>query len=223
MSLVTTTAPDFQLAAADLPRLQADPGSCLQLLVLAARRGQLVAVDLDSGALIRAWCPAVSSARLRPYDLVEATVAADNDAVPDPVEPEALVLDDEPEPFGRLEGRRAERLLRPLLHPDDAPLLGSHAPAIPFWERRDDHPSIALVEPQGPVVLRREPGYLGCRFTWQGKVRQLPCLDERRAAEMDRAGQISAPGPKRARLVVALTPPIDGRCHKVVEVVLPRP
>jgi hypothetical protein len=25
------------------------------------------------------------------------------------------------------------------------------------------------------------------------------------------------------RLVVALTPPIDGRCHKVVAAVLPRP
>jgi hypothetical protein len=28
---------------------------------------------------------------------------------------------------------------------------------------------------------------------------------------------------KGARLVVAFTPPINGRCHKVVEAVLPRP
>ena len=28
---------------------------------------------------------------------------------------------------------------------------------------------------------------------------------------------------KGDRLLVALTPPIEGRCHKVVEAVLPRP
>ena len=109
------------------------------------------------------------------------------------------------------------------MHPDDTPLLGSHTPAVPFWERRSDHPSVALVQPDGPVVLRREPTYLACRFAWQGTVRELPCLDRRSASDMDRQGRRQRLEPKRTRLVVALTPPIDGHCHKVVEAVLPRP
>jgi hypothetical protein len=40
---------------------------------------------------------------------------------------------------------------------------------------------------------------------------------------MDRSGRTRMGAGKDDRLLVALTPPIDGRCHKVVEAVLPRP
>ncbi|MHB8504467.1 MAG: hypothetical protein ACYDEN_01910, partial [Acidimicrobiales bacterium] len=113
--------------------------------------------------------------------------------------------------------------LRPLLHPADAPLLSSHGPTVPFWERRGDHPSIALVEPLGPVAVHREASYLACRFEWLGTTRELPCLDRRLAGAMDRSGQRRLVTERRTRLLVALTPPIDGHCHKVVEAVLPRP
>jgi hypothetical protein len=224
MSVVTaTTAPDFRLLRTDVPRLSAEPGAALELLVLAADAGHCAGVDLESGVLVRAWSPERPARQLRPYDVVEVTIAADPEAVPDPTEPEALVLEGAPEPVGRIVGRRAEKLLRPLLHPKDAPLLSSHAPAIPFWERCADHPSIALVEPEGPIVLLRQPAYLACRFAWQGKVRDLPCLDRRLAAEMDRTDRRHLVAEKRSRLLVALTPPIDGHCHKVVEAVLRRP
>jgi hypothetical protein len=39
---------------------------------------------------------------------------------------------------------------------------------------------------------------------------------------MDRGGRTRATGSKGDRLVVALTPPVDGHCHKVVEAILPR-
>jgi hypothetical protein len=160
---------------------------------------------------------------LRAYDVVHVTLAKDPEAVPDPSEPEGLKLAGGAERVGRITGRKAEKLLRPLVHPDGEPLLGSHAPALPYWERRPDHPSIGLVEPEGQVVLRREPAYLACRFRWLGAVRELPCLDRRIAGEMDRAGQIGRSAERKTRLVVALTPPIDGHCHKVVSAVLPRP
>lgn len=223
MSIVSTSSTaDFGTLAKDVPRLSAAPGTTLELLVLAADGGQCAGVDLDSGALVRAWCAEQAPRRPRPYDVVSVTLAADVDAVPDPSEPEALVLDRAPEVVGRITGRRAERLLRPLLHPKNRPLLGFHAPAVPFWERTAAHPSITLVEPEGPIVLRREGTFLACRFGWLGTVRELACLDRCVAAEMDASATAQRSGDKGDRLVVALTPPIDGHCHKVVETVLPR-
>ena len=159
--------------------------------------------------------------RLRTYDLAVVTLAGDDEVAPDP-SPEALTLAGPPTPAGRLTGRRAERLLRPLLHPGGAPLLGTRASALPLWARRPDQPSMAVVQPQGPVLLRRSVSYLACRFAWAGTVCELACLDGRLAGEMDRAGQHQRVVDKGTRLVVAFTPPIEGRCHKVVEAVLPR-
>jgi hypothetical protein len=224
MSIVpTVTAPDFRDLGKDVPRLAPVAGATLELLVLSVDRQQCVGVDLSSGALVRAWWDERPDRSLRPYDVVLVTLAHDPEAVPDPSEPEGLALEGSPERVGHITGRRAEKRLRPLVHPDTEPLLGSHAPAIPFWQRRPDHPSIALVEPQGQIVLRREPAYLACRFAWMGAVRELPCLDRRMAGEMDRDGQIGRIADRRTRLLVALTPPIDGHCHKVVSAVLPRP
>ena len=219
----TSTAPDFHPVVKDLPRVAVAPGATLELLVLAADGHHCAGVDLASGALVRAWSPAPSAEPLDPYDVVSVTLDVNADAVPDPAEPEALVLESPPTPLRRFRGRKAERLLRPLLHPKGLPLLGISAPAVPFWERRSDHPSIALVEPEGPVSLWRDGTYLGCRFAWQGHERELPCLDRRIATHMDRSRMTRLHAGRGDRLVVSLTPPIDGTCHKVVEAVLPRP
>ncbi len=218
-----STAPDFYPVAKELPRVAVGAGVKLDLLVLAADSRQCAGVDTASGALVRAWYPEPYPHRLQPYDVVSVTLDENLDAVPDPSEPEALAVEGPPKAVSRLTGRRAEKLLRPLLHPQRHPLLGIAASAVPFYERRSDHPSIALVAPEGPISLWRDGRYLACRFPWQGHERELPCLDRRLAAEMDRAGMRHMGGRKGDRLVVALTPPIDGRCHKVVEAVLPRP
>lgn len=224
MTVVTaTTAPDFRTLGRPLPRLRAAPGAALELLVVAADGGQCAGVELGSGALVRAWSPAPCPVTLHPFDVVEVVVSAAADAPADPAEPESLVCTDAPEPVGRITGRRAERFLRPLQHPAGRPLLGFHAPAVPFWERCNDRPSIALVDPEGPCLLRRDGDYLACRFAWQGLVRELACLDRTMAAAMDHAGRTRHRVERGTRLVVALTPPIDGLCHKVVEALLPKP
>jgi hypothetical protein len=223
MLVSTSTAPDFYPVVKDLPRVAATPGATLELLVLSADGNHCAGVDLASGALVRAWSWEGLPQRLRPYDVVTVTLDKDVDEVPDPHEPEALRLAAPPEPVRRLSGRKVERLLRPLLHPKGQALLGVSTSAVPFWERRRDHPSIAVVEPAGTISLWRQKPYLACRFNWLGHERELPCLDRFIAALMDRSGRARMVAQKGDRLLVALTPPIDGRCHKVVDALLPRP
>lgn len=216
------TSADLHPVLKDLPRVRVSTGTTLQLLVVAADEVQCAGVDLESGALVRGWSPVPCEERIVPYDVVEVTLDADIDAVPDPAQPEGLGLTGPPRPVGHMSGRRCERLLRPLLHPKRQPLLGVTASAIPFWERSASHPSIAVVEPDGRVSLSRQGSYLGCRFAWQGHERELPCLDRAVAGLMDRTGRVHMLAGKGDRLVVALTAPIDGRCHKVVQAILAR-
>ena len=220
---MSTTAAEFYPVAKDLPRVQVAAGATLQLLVVAADQYHCAGVDLASGALIRGWAPEPSESRPRPYDVVQVVLEGDVESIPDPAQPEALALIESPRVVDRMTGRRCERLLRPLLHPRNQPLLGISGSAIPFWERRGDHPSIAVVEPEGRVMFRRDGPYLACRFEWQGHQRELPCLDRSVAGHMDRNGRAVMSAGKGDRLVVALTAPIDGRCHKVVETLLRRP
>lgn len=198
------------------------PGAALELLVLAADEQHCAGVDLSTGALVRTWSPAPPEARIRPYDVVHVTCGGDAEIVPDPAQPEAIGLAEAPAVVDRITGRRCERLIRPLLHPQNQPLLGVTATAIPFWQRSADHPSIAVVEPKGRILMVREGAYLGCRFDWQGHERELPCVDRALAGHMDRHGRTRLSAGKGDRLVVALTAPIDGRCHKVVETLLRR-
>jgi len=209
--------------AKERPRVAVSDGSVLELLVLCADERHCAGVELGSGALVRAWSPMAGTGEPRAYDVVEVVVSLDPDALPDPSEPEALGLRQPPRVVGTLKPRRAERLIRPLIHPERTHLLGLVATVVPFWERRADHPSIAVVEPKSPPVFWRQGSYLACRFEWLGLERELPCLDRSLAARMDRAGRTRMVAARGDRLVVALTPPIEGRCHKVVEGLLPRP
>ncbi len=211
-------------AAAAMPRRLDTPGTELDLLVLAVDLDSCVGVDLASGALVRGWSPAPVDADLRPYDVVAVTLDSGHGRLlPDPCEPEAVVLARPPESVGRLTGRRAERYLRRLVHPPKQPLLSIHGPAVPFWERTADHPSIAVVEPQGRTVMGRQGERLMCRFGWRGVRLELPMTDRWVAAALAATGRRVASAAKGDRLLVALTPPIGGHCHKVVAGLLPRP
>lgn len=218
----TSTAPEFYPVLKDLPRVTVAAGTTLQLMVVASDGYHCAGVDLASGALVRAWSTVAADPRPRPFDVVEVVLDGDSDTVPDPAQPEALAVSGAPRVVDRIGGRRCERMLRPLLHPDGQALLGITATAIPFWERRGDHPSIAVVEPRGKVAFHRQGAYLACRFEWQGHQRELPCLDRAVAGHMDRHSRAVLTAGKGDRLVVALTAPIDGRCHKVVETLLRR-
>jgi hypothetical protein len=202
---------------------EVEPGDGIQLIVLAIQGHSCTGVDLRSGALARVWTPVEVDRRLRPYDVVAGTLDADADLVPDPAQPEALAVAGALEPSGRITGKRAERYLRPLLHPRGEKLLGMAGPAVLFWERTAEHPSVALVQPETPTVVVRRRRSMWCRFGWRGLVTELPLIDRWVGAGMARRGQTRMVSGSDARLVVALTPPIDGRCHKVVAALLPRP
>jgi len=191
--------------SAALPQRVTAPGATLELLVLASDGGGCAGVDIASGALVRAVYPERTSGRLAPFDLVVAPLGDLGE--PDPALPEAVELGRLPRLVGHLGARRAERWLRPLLHPQGEPLLGFMGPAVQFWELTGERPSMAVVEPRGGArVVRRPDGALRCRFLWRTLVVDLPL----------RAG----PLPVARRLLVALTPPRQGHCHKVVAALL---
>ena len=202
------------------------PGATLELLVLSADGNHCAGVDLASGALVRAWSPAPSTHRLRPYDVVtrhprrrlrrRARPPPAGGAGPDAV-PRSRC--------GACAGRRVQRMLRPLAAPPGAAaarrVVTSAVPVLGAPPRPPVH--------RGGRARRADQPLAG------GPLSGLPV---RLAGPRTR---IAVPGPVRGhahgplrphrhlvagkgdRLLVALTPPIDGRCHKVVEALLPRP
>ena len=204
-----------------VPRLRDAPGTMLRLLVMSTGPRHCAGIELTSGALVRAWAPTPVDQRLRPYDVVSVMVVDRSELVPDPAEPEGVAIAWPPKLAGRLTGRPARRLIRPLLHPDHEPLLGFLSPALPFWERRADHPSMALVEPRPPLVVSLEADILACHFSWQSRRQVLQCLDPRLAASFERSGRQWALLRPGTLFVVALGPPVAGHCHKVVEAAVP--
>src|SRR5690242_11523025 len=92
-------------------------GARLRLLVVAASEFECSGVDLDTGALVRAWSPEAPEDRIRPFGVVEIVCDGELDMVPDPAQPEALGVSGPPVVVDRMTGRRAERLIRALLHP----------------------------------------------------------------------------------------------------------
>src|SRR5205823_4506075 len=82
-----------------------------------------------------------------------------------------------PRQRGRLAPRRAERWLRPLVHPPRLPLLGFAGNSVPYWTLEGDRPSVALLEPEKLGVAVNGDGSYGCRFLWQDGYHDLPLLD----------------------------------------------
>lgn len=205
-----------------MPRLRDEPGTVLRLLVLATGPRHCVGVDLQSGALARAWSPGPLNPGTAPYDIVKVTLSDDGDLVPDPSEPEAVPLASPPEADGHMSARAARRLVKPLLHPVKGPLLGSHGATVPFWERAADRPSVAVAEPPGGVLVTVDSGQLWCHFRWSRTPHVLACRDPRLETALASRGRRTARFRPGTLAVVALSPPVDGHCYKVVEAVLPR-
>ena len=185
-------------------RRSAEEGVELSLLVLSVSRLGLAAVDLASGAVVRTGAERLEGLDLRPYDVVSVALAADTEPL-DPTQPEAVVLAGPPSTVRRLTSRRADRWLRPLHHPERAHLLGFAGPSIPFWELDGSRPSVALIATRAAIGVG-EDGQLRCRFLWRTLVHDLP-VAVARGVSLPRAAE---------RVVVALTPPVEGHCYKVV-------
>lgn len=186
------------------PRRSGEEGAELSLLVLSVSALGLAAIDLASGAVVRTGAGALGGLQLHPFDVVKARLAAEAEP-PDPTQPEAVALAGPPRPVRRLAPRRADRWLRPLLHPERSHLLGFAGPSIPFWELDGSRPSVAIVETRASVG-RGDDGLLRCRFLWRTLVHDLPVAVARGT---------SLPN-ETSKVVVALTAPLEGHCYKVV-------
>ncbi|MBA3654765.1 MAG: hypothetical protein H0W70_11320 [Actinobacteria bacterium] len=199
-----------------LTRADGALGTQIELLVLAVGGGALAAVDMSTGGLVRASLPA--DTQLAPYDVASACVG--DGLVWDPAQPEAIDLTGPIAVQSRLRGRKAERCVRPLLHPVDEPILGLVSVAAPYWTLCGDRPSLAVVDPGSPLEIIRHGRRLHCFFHWRGNVLDLPIVDRRVSISMAQRGQQNLR--IRRRFVVALTPPHKGNCYKVIAGLLPR-
>ena len=202
-------------------------GAELRMLVLAADRQGCVGVDLESGAFVRASHPTATEPP-QPFDVIAAELAGSLEP-PDAARPEAVELAEAPKRVGHLSPRRAERLLTPLLHPHRLPLLGLAANAVPYWTLTGDRPSLALIDVRSDPRLRWGPWGPECVFVWQGVEHELLFADHRLAGVFESQGIVRpsrgdvarALGYRPRRLLVMLTAPIDGYCHKAVAAMLP--
>jgi hypothetical protein len=181
-------------------------GAELDLLVLAGGPRGCAAVDLATGALVHAHWPH-GGRPLAPFAVVRGHLADEREE-PDPVRPETLALRGSPRPVGNMARRRAERWLRPLLHPRSEHLLGFAGSATPYWTLSGDRPSVALVSPDSAPILVGDR----CRFRWRHVVHTLPVLPT----------ALSSAPPRPRRLLVSLSAPLRGHCYKVVAGLLPR-
>jgi hypothetical protein len=209
-----------------IPRPVAQPGAVLRLLLLAAGSRSSVGVDLGSGAIVRSHHPRMGP--LEPFDVVESTVEAED---PLPERPETVRLVEPLHVVDRLAPRVAERWVRPLLHPRDRWLLGFAAPAKPFWDLNGTEPSVAVVSPLSPPVVRVEASGVFCYFPWHCHLHRVPIDDSRLVARLTAAArhptgaihQRDAFGFDPRRIVLALSAPYSGHCYKVAVGFLPAP
>lgn len=205
----------------------------IRFLVLAGEPGGCVGVDLGSGAFVRAQHPPSGNSAVAPFDVAVASVATLTYPA-DHTRPETVELEQPPARDGHLSPRRANRWLRPLLHPRRAPLLGFAGPAAPYWTLRGDQPSVSLIElaraSRGPLATRDPAGGFRCVFWWRDARIDLPLGDDRLVASLDELGRQRygrtdlhrVLGWRPRRVLVVLTPPSQGYCRKVVAALLPR-
>jgi len=197
------------------------------MLVLAADAGGCLGVDLDSGAFVRARYHG-DAHPLAPFDIASGQIADANHPI-DASRPETVYLDRAPEHIGSLTPRRAERYLEPLHHPRRRSLLGFPGAMVPYWTLNGDQPSLTLVDLPAGAQVRREAHQYECRFIWQSMGYHLPLVDRRLVNRLDGVGWPryssrdleSVLGHRVRRLLVALSPPHEGYCYKVVAAMLP--
>lgn len=200
-----------------------------EFLVLAAGPSGMAAVDIATGALVRASWSGRADATLDPYNVVVAALAPFDQDAAVTYAPESVALAEAPVRIGSMRSRSADRLVRRVVHPPLQPLFGFAGPAAPFWTLSGDRPSLAVIEPEaGPTIERARDG-MRCRFRWRRLDHVLP-LDDRvvgasllhptaRRVRARTLGRMLGWQPRR--LIVALTPPLGGQCYKVVAGILP--
>ena len=135
------------------------------------------AIDLANGGLVEGAIR-FSDGAVAPFDIVSSGVGALPDR--DPSQPEAVELTGPTEVTGRLHGRKAERFVRPLIHPLNAPLLGITGSAVPHLDPVRRPAFARRREPTGLLqVGASDRRRLHCFFPWRGATIDLPLVDRR--------------------------------------------
>lgn len=207
-------------------------GGELRLLVLAERTDEYLAVDIDSGAFVRAkGTTATGTGPKHILDVIKVELAT-NDHASDLSQPEAVTMAGPARPARRVRRGRVKRYLRALVAPEGEPLLGFPASATPYWTLDGTRPSMALITPSDglSVTKRQTDDTLWARFHWAGGQYQLPVDDARLSAALADDDRTRLSGRALARalghrphyLLVALAPPRNGHCYKTLAAVLPR-
>jgi hypothetical protein len=215
-------------------RIPTAGGSKLHLLVLASTIEDTTVVDLATHTVMRVrvpW-PEDHEPDITLFDVVEITLADDPER-DDLAQPEAITVAGIPARIGALRGRRARRVVRHLVAPEEPHLLGFPGTSAPYWEFHGMRPSVALVVPsRGPLLFRRRAdGTVWCRFSAARSDNWLPVEDRRAMASLwaSRQDRLSGKGLATALgfrphfLVVSVSRPRDGHCYKTVTAILPRP
>lgn len=205
----------------------------LTCLVLATPPGEWVAIDLASGAFARLRRPPGEpdgDGAARPLDVVEVTVAPDDDPF-DPARPEAVACASAPRVVGRPRARQLRRLLGALVAPETgAPILGTHGPSIAYVDLDGTRPSLELLVVRRAPALAAHGDGVRCSLAWGGRVEVLPVLDPLAcaAARAARTGPLEPGALARALgfapgyVLAGLGPVRDGHVAKAVLALLPR-
>jgi hypothetical protein len=213
------------------PRLDL-AGAELRLLVLAERPDEYLAVDVDSGAFVRAHgTTETDTGPSHILDVIKVELA-DNEHASDLSQPEAVTMAGPARPARRVRRGRVKRYLRALVAPKGEPLLGFPASATPYWTLNGTRPSLALITPDdGLTVTRRQPDdTLWARFQWDAGLYHLPVDDARLSTAFADGRRVRLAGRALSHtlghrphyLLVALAPPRNGHCYKTLVAVLPR-
>jgi hypothetical protein len=193
-----------------------------------------VAVDLASGALVRAPAPPAGGYVApseggteagtgtepgtllgRPLSAVELVIGADPDP-PDPGRPEAVALDGRPTPLGEPRRRATRRLLRHLVtRTTDQPLLGTLGPSICYADLEGTRGSVVIIAPEQRPRFGAGPSGPWCQFMLAGRRHTLPCTPQA-------VPDPSVTGHGTKLLVVALGAPRLGQVAKIVLGTLPQ-
>jgi len=217
--------------------------------LLLARGPEWVAVDLQSGALVRSrasgWpvvpadsplaMPSVAAGapgQSRPELAVVEIELAEDDEPTDPARPDAVMAAAAPRLVGPARRRAVRQLLSDLLPVDPRrPLLDTLGPSISYEDLDGSRPSVAVVAPDRIPVFGWDASGTWCQFSLGGRKHRLQVVDERiveasgrtRASGQGGESVEALIGGTPRYLVVALGTPRRGQVPKLVLGVLPRP
>ncbi len=154
------------------------PGTTLRCLVLASGP-EWVAVDVDSGALLRPLASSVAHGA--PLDLGPSlstvSFVIDDSSEPfDPSRPEAVgIAPGSIAGLGAPRRRAVRQLLGKLVtRSPAAPLLGSLGPSVAYSDLEGDRPSVVLVEPDHRPRFGNGPTGPWCQFSLGDRKHALP-------------------------------------------------